>query len=474
MHVVLIQPPEGTAGAAPLRLARKNPATFAPDWDVLCLQAYLKGHSRHLSTCVDCRLFTDLELELEHALNAVKGPKIIAVHTSLTNIGESAAVLELSRRKWPEIRTVMFGQFPSQFPEHIHAVARADYALSGDPEPILRALLDHIDSEKRLQNVPGLNFPGKNISTSWMPDLNILSLPDWGRVFWRAYHHPDQAGRQPARMRLSRGHTQEACDRAMGLIREPLRLWPMDKLAQSVRASSDLGVTDIFLTDPPGVWNEGRLREWCRALNRIYNKQPWGLQLNPGRIEDDLIAELAATRCRRVDFIVPSCDQELQERFGVPFRARTLRHTISSLEKAGVEVFVRLWIGGPEEKKGAVRRAVALIHHLPAAHIVLEPFPFCMDSPLYRSAAADCGASDIDNWLRWTRDPWILDRPEAVWNARAGAEALQKQITGIYRRVVRSPRWQSRRLGRLLKSSYAVQTIREGADWIAGRLPRRA
>ena len=96
MHVVLIQPPDGAAAVASLRFSRRNPATLAPDWNVLCLQAYLKDHSRHLSTIVDCRLFTDLELELEHAVNAVTGPKIIAVHTSTANIGETAAVLELS------------------------------------------------------------------------------------------------------------------------------------------------------------------------------------------------------------------------------------------------------------------------------------------------------------------------------------------------------------------------------------------
>ena len=474
MHVVLIQPPDGVVAAAPLRLSRKNPATLAPDWDILCLQAYLKDHSRHLSTFVDCRLFTDLELELEHALNAVTGPKIIAVHTSMANIGETTAVLELSKRRWPNIRTVMFGPFPSQFPEHISAVARADYAISGDAEPVMRALLDHMDSEKRLHIIPGLNFAGKKITTSWLTDLNTLSAPDWGKVFWRAYHHPDQAGRQPAHMRLSRGHTQEACDRALGLVREPLRLWPLDKLAHSMRSSADLGVTEIFMADPPGVWNPGRLREWCRALSRIYNKQHWGLQMIPAVMNRDQISELLSAGCRRIDFIVPSCDPELQEQFGTTFRIKTFRQAITALEKAGIHVFVRLWVGGPEEKKGAVRQAVSLIQHVSAAHVVLEPFPFFMDSPLYESLKSESHAPQIEEWLRWTRDPWILDRPEAVWNGSAGAEMLQKQMMNIYRRIVHSPCWHTRRLGRLLKSSYAVQTVNEWAGWISERLPHRA
>ncbi|MGD9873309.1 MAG: radical SAM protein [Kiritimatiellia bacterium] len=474
MHVVLIQPPDGVPAASSLRLSRRTPSTLAPDWDILCLQAYLKAHSRHLSTIVDCRLFADLELEFEHAVDAVAGPKAIAVNTTGSNLGETAAVLEISKRRWPEIRTIIFGRFPSQFPEHIEAVARADYAISGDPEPVLRSLLDYIDSDKRLQFIPGLNFAGKETSTAWLPDLNNLSLPDWGRVFWRAYHHPDQPGRQPAHMRLSRGHTREACDRAWGAASEPLRLWPIDKLAQSVRASADLGVTEIFLDDPPGVWNPGRLREWCQALARIYNKQNWGLQMVPCEMEQGLIGELQAARCRRIDFIVPTCDKDLQEKFGISFKPRNFRKTVAALERSGFEVFLRLWAGGPEEKKGGVRHAVRLIHHLPAAHVVLEPFPFFMDSPLYQSVSAESDAPRMEDWLRWMHDPWTLERPAGAWPARGGVRTLQKQMASIQRQALRSPKWQARRLLHFMKSSYPARTASHWAEWIFARIPHRA
>lgn len=472
--MILIQPPDGVPAASSLRLAGRSPSALAPEWDILCLQAFLKAHSRHLGTFVDCRLFADLELELEHAVDAVPGPKIIAVNASPSNLGETSAVLEIAKRKWPEMRTVIFGPFPSQFPGHIHEAALSDYAISGDAEFTLRALLDYIDTDKRLQFIPGLNFPGKEVSTSWLQDLNSLSLPDWGRVFWRAYHHPDQPGRQPAHMRLSRGHTQEPCDRAMGHAQEPLRLWPMDKLAQSVRASADLGVTEIFLTDPPGIWNSGRLHEWCQALTRIYNKQSWGLQMVPSAMDADQISELAAARCRRIDFIVPSCDPELQEKFGISFKPKSLKKTIAMLDRAGMEVFVRMWVGGPEEKKGAVRRAVNLIHHLPVSHIILEPFPFLMDSPLHQSVARESEVPRIEDWLRWIHDPWTLERPEAVWNTETGAQALRRQMAGICRKARHSPSWQIRRLMHHMKASYPVRTVNHWAEWVTQRIPHRA
>ncbi|MBN1269644.1 MAG: cobalamin-dependent protein, partial [Kiritimatiellae bacterium] len=156
MKVLLVQPPDPPAPVKPVALAGADPPLFAPPWDLLCLRSYLLLHTRHLAAVIDCRTFADLETELAEAIRAEAEPRLLVVSTTSHALGQSAAVLEIARRDFPGMKTVLCGEFPSQFPEQVAAVTRVDYALAGDPEPILRNLLDYMDVPQRLQRVPGL------------------------------------------------------------------------------------------------------------------------------------------------------------------------------------------------------------------------------------------------------------------------------------------------------------------------------
>lgn len=438
MNVLLIQPPDPAPAVLPHEPGEAY--LFGPPWELLCLRSHLLDRTRYLCSIIDARLFTDVEQELVEAVKSLGEPPVAAVHTTTVGLGQASAVIEILKRRFPEIRVAIFGQHPSQFPQHAGVMPWVDYALAGDPEPILRNLLDYLDVEARLRRAPGLVLAGDERGTPyWLPDLRSLSLPDWQGVFWGGYRMGPRSEVCRGLARLSRGHTRCPADRAAGAGYEPLRLWPTDRMAAALQKAGHLGVTEILFVDPPGIWTPQLLDEWCRALDRVQNTQPWGLQLLPTLLKADTIDYLSRSLCRRLDFIFPSCDRKVLKRYGCIVTPEGLAAETARLEQNGIRVHYRFWLGGPEEREDEQARVFQTIRSLGFPPFSLSAFPYRLDAPLYAEHAAEA-STGLEDWIRWARNPWITERPVALWGGPDAAEDVDITIELILKAARRDPR----------------------------------
>jgi len=408
----------------PVESASCDAHLYAPPWSILCLRAYVLERTRHTCIFLDCRQYTHLEKEFIEAVKTVPSPRLLVVNATTENIGQASAILEMAKRHFPETRTVLFGSYPSAFPDHAVNLPWADYALAGDPEPILRNLLDYMDVERRLQRVPGLVIPRVQSATPyWLTDLKSLSMPDWHGLFWSAYQVGANRGTCRAEMKLSRGHSHCPSDRIFGGMDEPLRTWPLDRAAMTLLKCAHLGVTEVFLTDPPGIWTVERLSQWCKALRMVRNSQPWGLRLLPTFIDDETLADMEFTMCRRVEFVYPSCDPDILKQYGCTIEPAHLAAMMTVMKEYNIQTVVRFLVGGPEESKPEELRIQQTIASLNYCRYVMQSMPLVFDAPLYRAFGSQPGTPRPDEWLQWTIHPWIEEKPVCLWG---GKEALSR------------------------------------------------
>jgi len=472
LNVLLIQPPDAPPPIAPVDCTTDSATLFAPPHNLLALRTFLHERTRHLCTFIDCRLFSDLEPQLVTAIRAVPDPRIVVVHTTSTGLGSTSAVLEISKRFFPQIRTVLCGQNPSQFPTLALDLARADYALAGDPEPILRNLLDYLDVAQRLRRIPGLIYRGgEKAEAYWLGDLKTLSLPDWEGVHWPAYQRGLGKPICRAELRLSRGHTRTPADRAAGDQAEPLRIWPLDRAAAAVSRSAHHGITEVCLTDPPGFWNSDRLRQWCQALAAINNTRPWSFQMLPMRLDSDLIAALAANACRRVELLYPTCDPATLKLYGCEVLPREMGQIANRLEQSRISISARFWIGGPETTEHDDELLVQTIRQLNYLPHVIQPFPLLFDSPLYRKFAVPGGpAPAMTDWTHWALAPWTATRPVPLWGGAQQLEPLKARMLAVESAIQHSPGRMLRQLaGQFLAKDWILSLENKALNWLMAK-----
>jgi hypothetical protein len=452
MNVLFIEPPLPLGG----RLAYEPPASraFSPPWPLLCLWSYLRQRTRHECYFSDARLYAEVETELLSAVQVSKA-EAVAVHVAPGSTGEAAAILDIIKRNLPHILTVVWGEYPSQFAGETPDLGRADYALAGDPEPILRDLLEFHNVPRKLVRVPGLlaRWMPSGRPAAWLNDLRSLSLPDWSGIHWSAY--ADGRGQVRVAARLSRGHTRTPADRAHGDYAEPFRVWPMNRLAVCLQKTTAHNINEVFLEDPPGVWTQERLREWCDTLIKERNTQHWSFRMLPTVLPNETIDLLQRSSCGGVEFLYPSSASYAVERFASAPTLRAFRAALYSLEAAGIRTHLRFWLAGPESPPDEARAILRIIRALNYPAAAFEVHPFCPDSPL---AMEHPEARDkLNAWLEWLKDPWMHSRPALTWSA-ADPHAHLAQIV---RRIDKAVRFDPRRQ---LRHLWAHLT---GRNWIA-------
>jgi hypothetical protein len=460
VSIYLVQPPDPPAAARVLDASRGDSVVFAPAWDILCLKAFVDSRTRHSCHLIDCRLMGDLPSELPARIRDLGGSGVLVVRTTTLGLGEAMAVVDITKRAYPGMTVVLYGQHPSQFPSLAARAPRVDFALCGDPEPILRNLLDNLGADSRLRKAPGLIRAGEAACEPyWLPDLKSLSLPEWTEVFWPAYDEPAPRRGSRAEVRLSRGHTRLAEDRASGACYEPLREWPMPRAAASLQKCRAAGVVEVCLADPPGFWTTGRLREWCRVLERERNTQPWSFCSLPREWSDDLLDLLRYTGCRRIEILVPSCRPELLEKYGCDFDLRRLGDLAVRVQSADLECQTRCWVGGPEEREGERDRIVRLLKMTGFRPFSLHPFPFCIDAPLYAELARGGEAPSVKPWIDWAQDPWMEERPVALWGGAEASGEIDRTYRAVQRSLLRNPGRAVRRLVARLLTTHWLEDL---------------
>lgn len=466
MKVLLIQPPL-LSDTEIEPLSPERPIT-APPWRLMCTYAYLRQKTRHEVDVVDCRVLSDWKQTLVDAADGQEdGVAVINVDTD--SIGEAAAVLDAIKRSLPTWTTAVCGSYPSQFPGAMADLGRADYALAGDPEPILRDLLEYHDIPRKLIRVPGLlaRWIPPERPPFWLDDLRSLAPADGSEISLAPYRTPD--GKIFLSVRLTRGHTRVPADRACGDGNEPLRVWPMERFACMLQRSTSQGIHEIVLTDPPGVWTPERLNSWCQMLLRARNTQSWSLRMLPTLLADETVERLQQSRCRGIEFLYPATDADALAQYGCVITPVELYSTARKLESAGLSFAVRFWLGGPECDSSEAKHVARILRQLRFPHVTFEPFPFLLDAPITRTFPE--AQARMAEWQNWVRDPWTHPKPERFWKRE---DYFRQTVSEICADVRRDPRHIMQRLWLRLRGRSGIHHMetRSAEFWGSGTILR--
>ncbi|HMP71752.1 MAG TPA: hypothetical protein PKE55_00665 [Kiritimatiellia bacterium] len=455
--VVLIQPPDPVPAATAVDSGGGVSLRFSPPWDLLCLRAFLLNRTSHPCRIVDTRLFDQFETKLKDALRDIAKPAVAVIPVQTTGLGEASAVIDVLHRNYPDMLIVTCGQHPSDFPELALSLPHVRYALCGDPEPILRNLLDYHDIERRLHLTPGLASAGNPVPQPyWLPDLRSLNVADWTHLDWAGYASASPAGLR-ADIRLSRGHPRSPADVASGQSAQPLREWPLDRAAAMIQRCAHHGIVEVFLGDSPGYWTEQRLIAWSKQLITLRSTQAWSAQILPRMLSENALNFLFDSRCRRMEILFPSCDPERLKTAGALHEPAKIAAAIATIRKANIDVNLRFWVGGPHERPRERDRILAMIRLLDDCPYFLYPYPYEPTAPVFQTEDSPVLASaGIQQWLSWAKEPWLAERPTAFWSGKEGADACQQVILDVQRKVHLNP---GRRLRKTLRHLRSI-------DWI--------
>jgi hypothetical protein len=191
--------------------------------------------------------------------------------------------------------------------------------------------------------------------------------------------------------------------------------------------------------------------------------QNWSLQLLPATLKPDVTELLKESLCARVEFIVPSCQEEVLERYHCTVTPRDLAASLEQLSQHGIHAHLHFWLGGPEEGRGEADRVIKAIRATGYRSYTLHPFPFHLDAPLYPEQMETQDTPLLEDWIQWARDPWQVERPVPLYGGAPRAGQITRELTRIRATVDRSPSHLFKKLASRLTARNWIELMEQKA-----------
>jgi radical SAM superfamily enzyme YgiQ (UPF0313 family) len=323
---------------------------------------------------------------------------------------------------------VLGGAGYSVFPESCLAYLHADMGIQGEGEIAFPLLLDRMKQGAGLSEVPGLYVAGSGLQgkRQFQKNLDLLPLPDVD--LWT----PPSAGQNNLYMPVQ---TRRGCpmncsycstSRIEGsIIRKRSPKVVVDALVRLV----EKGFRRFFFTDNTFNIPLTYARELCRAIADKDLDIVGRCIIYPGKIDDDLVREMARAGCTEVSLGFESGSERLLKLMNKRFTPQDVRRACDMLADHGIHQMGFLLLGGPGETKASVEESLAFADSLPVDMMkITAGVRIYPHTGLARKARAERVITpdddllfprfymvpELEDWLPEIVRAWMAERPHWV------------------------------------------------------------
>ncbi|MHB8879737.1 MAG: B12-binding domain-containing radical SAM protein, partial [Myxococcaceae bacterium] len=329
------------------------------------------------------RFAEELAARLDERCPAVIGLSIrnvdnVAYPRAVSYLPMYEALVKVVRERAPAAKLVVGGSAFTLFPEEFIERLGADYGVVGEGEKLFVRLLEHLEHPGEPLELRGpkknLLYAGesKDLDANVLPARDLVDLP-------RYYREGGSANLQTKRGCVYKcGYcTYPVLEGTHVREREPRAV--VDEI-EEVRARH--GVEYFFFVDNVFNFPVAHAEAICEELLRRQVKISWTAYVTPAGCTPELIALMARSGCKSVDFGTDAASDLMLRSYQKPFRVKDVLAVSGWCHDAKVKFNHSLILGGPGETWATVHETVENIHaSKPTAVIAV------MGVRLYRNTA---------------------------------------------------------------------------------------
>lgn len=342
----------------------------------------------------------------------------------------------------PEITIGALGIHVSQLPvESLDAAPDIDFVLKGEPEAVVKPLIEVLNTSTDLAEVPGIAFRNgtrvkDNTGVSAASNVDTYGFPDWSDIEFANYPLPVK-NRPFSMISFSRGcpHACTYCA-ASAYYGKKLRVRSVEKLIEEIHYNLDLGVRDFLF------WTE-LLTADLKFLNRfldalidegLHEKIRWVSNSRVDGLDEETAHKMKRAGCWQVAFGIEfGTDKALKlVKKGGRATVEQGRKTVEMVNRAGIAADGHFILGYPGETEEDMQATIDYAASLPLtfAHFYMAtPFP---GSPLYESYIKKTNGGRA-SWDHISQDQYVFTENGL------SQELVQRYISKAYKKFYLSP-----------------------------------
>ncbi len=314
----------------------------------------------HSVKMIDCVGIDDIESYIKGAIEEL-GPDIIGI--SIRNIDDQTMlntrflyeddreIIALVRRL-SDRPIILGGAGYSMFPDAILADSDADMGIEGEGEAALSMLLEKFERGESVEGIPGLHIKGRTAvePRQFIKDTRSFQYPDPQYVVGQPVT-PDTW--VPVQTRRGCAMNCSYCSTA-SIEGRALRKRPIESVVEWIGQLVRAGARQLYFVD--NIFNLPRsyALSLCRAMTDAGLNVKWRCIVYPWRIDEELVAAMAAAGCFEVSLGSESADDEVLRLMHKRFRRDDVAYASRLLKKYNITQMGFLMLGAPGETRQSV------------------------------------------------------------------------------------------------------------------------
>lgn len=459
MRILLINPPNLNQISSVLPAALEEERGKNPPLGLLYIASYLKEKEK------DCEIkLIDApteELDYPQLKEMIKkfAPQIVGISAMSFTIIDALKTAAAVKENNPQTKVVMGGPHPHIFGKETLDLGNSDFMVLGEGEKTFHQLVQNINNEEKLKEIPGLIFYDKNhnlINTGlhqFIENLDELPLPARDLIDNKKYFSVLGTSNLVTTMITSRGCPYQCifCDRPQLGKRFRARSYKnvVDEMEECLQKH---GIKEFLIYDDTFTINRQRVVDICDEIIKRGLPITWDIRARVNTVDKELLLLLKRAGCQRIHYGVESGTQKILDVLRKGITLEQIKNAFELTKKAGIQTLAYFMIGNPLEIKEDILQTIKFAKKLNPDYVhitITMPFPATC---LY-FLALEKRVIGKDVWMEFAKNPSQKFIPP-IWSENFNKEELHDLIKKAYREFYFRP-------GYLFKRIFAVRSLGE-------------
>ena len=397
-------------------------------------------------------LFVDAHAEgltLDETVDRLRrfGPSYVGYTLTTYLFFQSMAWIKAIREK-VEVPVIVGGVHLSIYPRETLTYPELDYAVTGEAENALPALLDALTRKKNLAEVRGIAFrqaDGSVVVTPKAPDCDVDEAPFPARhlIDNSIYYSFISQYKNFTCFITSRGCPYKCifCEQGSKPFRARSPKNVVDELEIAVK---EQGIRELDFFDSSFTIRKERVIAISEEIQRRKLDIVWAARTRVDCITDDVLAAMRKAGCNRIYYGIESGNREILQTLKKSTSLEMYRDVVSRTKAHGINTFGYFMVGNPYETEATIRQTIKLALELDLDYAQFSKVTPMPATEMYTLLLKETGR---DYWrehiLNGTDDP--IPRPLC---AMSDAE-IQRWCRLAYLRFYYRPKYIARAMSRL-------------------------
>ncbi len=329
-----------------------------------------------------------------------------------------------------EARIVLGGAGYSIFPQHALAYLTADMGIQGEGEQSFVTLLDRLENNEDLSDIPGLYHAEQGIANPPLicRKIDQNAFPQPGRHIFTLDNIGDEIIWLPFQ-------TRRGCPLACSYCSTPLiegkitRKRSPDRIIEALTAYVTAGFDHFFFVDNTFNMPSGYAKNLCDQIIKSGLNITWRGILYPWKVEEELLTKMAESGCAEVSLGLESGSDTILKKMNKQYCKADVHRVSELLKKCNIHRMGFLLLGGPGETRQTVLESLKFVDSLELEMVKVTVGLRIYPGTKLASHARRTGkiSSDdtllfprfyiengMETWIREIVDAWMKDRPNWI------------------------------------------------------------